>query len=136
LSQEINIVEIANQIKDRKILYVEDDEMFLELLDEFFETFELKTIKAKNGREGLNLYSAGKFDLIISDLTMPIMNGVEMIKEIRKNDPNQKIVVVSAHSSKETVEMLEQLTVDTILHKPIDFRMLMQTIYDNTTPTP
>ncbi|WP_457635896.1 EAL domain-containing response regulator [Persephonella sp.] len=111
-----------------KVLYVEDDtgvkEATLHLLKEFFS----KVITASDGLEGLNLYKKEKPDLIITDIDMPHMSGLEMISRIRERDSDTAIVVFTAHSETEFLIESIKLGVDGYVLKPIDLKQFIQTI--------
>ncbi|WP_293442108.1 EAL domain-containing protein [Persephonella sp.] len=111
-----------------KVLYVEDDtgvkEATLHLLKEFFS----RVITASDGLEGLNLYKKEKPDLIITDIDMPQMSGLEMISKIRESDSDTSIVVFTAHSETEFLIESIKLGVDGYVLKPIDLKQFIQTI--------
>jgi len=82
-------------MKSPKILYVEDDEitrtiLFRQLKEEFSDVYQ-----AENGFVGLNLYKEYSPEIVITDLTMPVMSGVEMIREIQHIKPEQTVVVLT-----------------------------------------
>jgi DNA-binding NarL/FixJ family response regulator len=70
---------------------------------------ELLINEASNGLEALNLTKKTDYDIILMDMSMPIMGGEESIKQILKIKPKQKILVVSMHSTKEEIEMLKNI---------------------------
>ncbi len=114
-----------------RILYVEDDVILREntitlLRDIFGEIHE-----ASDGKEALMIYKKQKdsYDIVITDLNMPQMNGMDLIKNIQVINPKQPIIVVSAHN--ETEYFLESIrnNVNGYILKPIDFNQLMETIY-------
>ncbi|QIR77343.1 EAL domain-containing protein [Sulfurospirillum diekertiae] len=114
-----------------RILYVEDDVVLREntialLHDLFGEIHE-----ASDGNEALLLYKKSEnfYDIVITDLNMPQMNGMDLIKNIQIINPKQPIIVVSAHN--ETEYFLESIrnNVNGYILKPIDFNQLVETIY-------
>jgi len=114
-----------------RVLYVEDDVVLREntialLRDLFGEIHE-----ASDGKEALMLYQEhqGNYDIVITDLNMPQMNGMDLIKNIQIINPKQPIIVVSAHN--ETEYFLESIrnNVNGYILKPIDFNQLMETVY-------
>ena len=80
------------------ILYVEDDGltrlMMKKQLKNIFESFD----EAENGAIGLEKFKSNKPDIVVTDISMPVMNGYEMIKNIRAIDKDVKIVVTTAHT--------------------------------------
>ncbi len=70
----------------RKILIVEDESVFLELLTEKFKEQDFEVVTATNGKEALQMAEREHPDAIVTDLTMPIMDGVEFIRNLRAKD--------------------------------------------------
>ena len=118
-------------IKKLKILYVEDE---IELRDTTYNSFGVfvkEVVLAANGKEGLDKFNSDKFDIVITDLSMPVMTGSEMIKNIRKIDKDVPIIVTTAFGSQnEEVEQLKKIGMTTYLMKPVDIRELINTIYE------
>jgi YesN/AraC family two-component response regulator len=104
---------------------VEDDRMLqqetAQLLKNFFEKIDL----AQNGEEGLELFEPGKYEIIITDINMPKVNGVEMVKAIRRKDRHQMIIVISAHDEPHYLIDLINAGVQRFLSKPIDLTELI-----------
>jgi DNA-binding response OmpR family regulator len=80
---------------DKKVLLVEDDEDFLSILKIKFESEGLSVVTAKNGEEAVIAAEKEKPDLIISDILMPKMDGIEMAKKIKENDKSAVIVFLT-----------------------------------------
>ena len=98
------------KIKQLKILYIEDEDDLRETTYSSLSTIIPNITLASNGKEGLDKFKNGTFDLIITDLAMPIMTGTEMIKEIRKIDKNIEIFVTTAFSNQnKEVEELQEI---------------------------
>lgn len=113
-----------------KILFVEDDETNSKLLaDVLGKKFEHVTL-AKDGLEGLEKFKLDNFDIVLSDIEMPKMNGIEMIKEIKKINPTIFTILLTAYT--ETSYFIEAIhaKVDRFLTKPLDVRLLF-TYIDN-----
>jgi signal transduction histidine kinase len=119
-----------DKVNDLKVLYAEDDDiirdiLYNNLLSQIFKTVVL----AKDGKEALEYYQESQdFDIIITDINMPKMTGIELAKEIKEIDPEMDIVIISAHS--DTTNLIEAIKIgisDFIL-KPIDFDMLLTTL--------
>lgn len=83
-----------DQVKP-KILYVDDETINLELFRLSFRT-DYEIVLAASGKEGLEKFSAEHFDLVVSDLKMPGMNGIEMIQEIKKISPSFPCILLTA----------------------------------------
>jgi len=117
--------ELRELTKPLSVLYVEDDDMLrvstTKLLGQFFGSIE----EAVDGRDGLDKFQKNNFDLVISDINMPNMNGFEMIKAIKEIRPNQAIIVTSAYNDSDFLLGLIDLNVDKFLLKPIDTSKLI-----------
>jgi CheY-like chemotaxis protein len=84
-----------NGQSSKQILVVDDDPMVNSLIRRLLEKRGYRVASAFNGKEALNIYSTGVFDLVITDIIMPEMEGLETIKELRHTDPSVKIIAVS-----------------------------------------
>ena len=114
--------------KTMRVLLVEDNkdarEAIYDLLHNYFDTI----VTASNGKEGLESFKKQDFDLIISDIKMPVMNGIEMIREIRMLNPSIAIIVLTAHQEFDYIFETINLSVDGYLLKPLDFTLFQRLI--------
>ncbi|PLX70098.1 MAG: hypothetical protein C0603_03935 [Denitrovibrio sp.] len=108
---------------DKTILYVEDESITRLLICRQLKREFNNVYCVANGQEALELFGKVSPDIVITDLSMPVMSGFEMIQEIKKQDNTVLIIVVSAYR-KET----ENIDVDCILTKPVDIRDLQSCI--------
>ncbi|QDF28224.1 EAL domain-containing response regulator [Halarcobacter anaerophilus] len=115
-------------LKNITILYAEDEEALKEITLNILKGFTKKQLVAKNGAEGLELFkqNESEIDLIITDVNMPVMNGLEMIREIKKINPNIPIIVATAFSNTEYLLEAIDIGVDKYVLKPIDMKKLLQ----------
>ena len=115
-------------LKNITILYAEDEASLREITLNILRGFTKKQFVAENGLEGLELFKANEeeIDLIITDVNMPQMNGLEMIKEIKKINPNIPIIVATAFSNTEYLLEAIDIGVDKYVLKPIDMKKLLQ----------
>lgn len=77
------------------ILLIDDDVMLRTALRIFLKKSGYDVVDASDGREGLAAYRAGRFELVVTDMVMPGMEGVETIRELRKLDPRLPIIAIS-----------------------------------------
>jgi len=109
--------------KTMRVLFVEDNkdarEAIYDLLSNFFDMI----VTASNGKEGIKTFNSQDFDLIITDINMPVMNGIEMIKEIRKDNPLIAIIALTAHQEFDYMFETINLSVDGYLLKPLDYKL-------------
>lgn len=110
------------------ILYVEDEDMIREEVTYFFSKYVKNFHTAKDGEEGLALFKKINPDIIITDIQMPKMNGLDMIKEInRKNIP---IIITTAYSDIDYFLRAIELNINKFIIKPIDLMELMKSIQE------
>ena len=110
-----------------KILIVDDDREFREELRDFLHEFEV--IEAANGMEAINILKrANEIGLVLMDVMMPGADGTDVLKEIKKTDPELDIIILTGHSSKEVaIEALEGKA-DGYIEKPPDLRKLKEMV--------
>ena len=110
---------LKNINKNIKILYVEDDEIArengIEYLENFFETI----YEASDAIIALQLYEKYKPDIIITDIQMPKLNGLEFVKKIRQKDKKTQIIVMTAFCDKEYLLKAIELQLVKYLVKPV-----------------
>ena len=119
----------AEAIKSLKILYVEDDIKLLDITSKTLSTIVAKLDSSFNGKDALELFNSNKYDIIITDLEMPVMNGIDMIRKIREIDETIPIIVTSAYDehTKEVQELNAMTNVKYVM-KPVDIMLLMKMI--------
>jgi len=116
--------------KDLSLLLVEDYEPLRTDMAELFRDLFKKVVIAENGQEALDLYkdSDQKFDIIITDIQMPIMNGIELCQEVLEINPDQQIIVLSAYTESEYLLKLINLGIAQFITKPIEYNELTDTL--------
>ena len=132
--------EFLERGKNLRVLYVEDSEIVREstcdILDQYFDAFDIAT----NGEDGLQKYKQFYeehhtfYDIVITDINMPKMNGIEMIKLILEMDPETNIIVMSAHNEADYLLQLINLGISNFVLKPVDIT-LFQTMISRTIET-
>lgn len=127
MSKKIN--ELAKMCKNIKLLYVEDDEnarrTTLTLLHNFFGDIMV----ANNGQDGLDKFLEYDFDLILSDISMPVLNGLEMLKEIRKVDSDISVLMLSAYDDSKFFMEAITLDVDGYILKPLNHNQFINILF-------
>lgn len=126
---QIKIKELVGMSQDLKLLYVEDDEnarkTTLKLLKNFFK--DITT--AVDGQDGLDKFRADKFDLIISDINMPRLSGMEMLKIIRDENSNISVLMLSAHNDGDYFMRAIELDVDGYILKPLAYEQFTKALF-------
>jgi DNA-binding NtrC family response regulator len=111
-----------------KVLVVDDDETLLQLLTETVQTMGCSATSARNGIDALNMISERKFDIVVTDLKMPGMDGLELLAEIKKVDKEVVVIMVTGYATLETaVKAIEKGAYDYIA-KPFRLDELMVVI--------
>jgi two-component system response regulator VanR len=108
-------------LKHFKFLYVEDDPMLQDAVVMILSYFCKNIVVANNGVEGVQRYREERPNIIITDIRMPKMNGLEMITQIRKEDTKTPIIVLSAHKEEEMLLQAIRLDLVDYLIKPFEF---------------
>ncbi|MCU7940764.1 MAG: response regulator [gamma proteobacterium symbiont of Bathyaustriella thionipta] len=91
-------------------------------LTKLFSTIDI----AENGEQGLALYKTNQYDIIITDIEMPKLNGIEMSKAIKTINPEQDIIITSAYTNPEYFIDAIKIGISGYIIKPIDFKQVNQ----------
>lgn len=114
---------LRTKSKNLSILLVEDDPLIRAEYVNFFGRIFYSIDKKNNGAEGLDAVLTKQYDLIITDVQMPVMNGLDMIKKIKEIYPKQPTLIVSAFQDSDILHKSVQLGVDGYIFKPMDMEV-------------
>ena len=117
-------------MKRRDILLVDDEEMFREPIAEILRSDGFFVEEASKGKEAIDKFINKNYDLVITDMVMPGMNGVQLIQAIHKISPATEAVVLSAYGTEATKDKLQRLGVYGYLDKPVMREQLLSTIHE------
>jgi PAS domain S-box-containing protein len=124
------VVKLKEAASSLSILYVEDNDE----LSKNFKTYLLKIFSevetASNGEEAFTLYKEKKFDIIITDINMPRMNGLTLTKKIKDVDKNQIVVLLSAYTDSKILIEAIRLGINGYLVKPINHIEINTLLYE------
>ena len=112
-------------MKNLFLMIVEDEDKLREGLSVALAPFFSKLISAKNGDEGLKKFKKYNPDLVITDILMPIVDGLDMAKSIKAMSKDTPIIVLSAYSEKERLLRAIDIGIDKYLIKPVDVEELL-----------
>jgi YesN/AraC family two-component response regulator len=115
-------------LKAAVVLSVEDDEEIQQQLSLFLKTKVGELYTAPDGQRGFELYLKYKPSIIITDIRMPFMDGLEMAKIIREIDPTVPIIVTTAFNKKEYLIKSDELGINEYIEKPINPYLLLNAI--------
>lgn len=111
------------------LLYVEDDDIVRENLESFFKRNVKSVYFAANGEEGLALYYEHKPDVIITDIAMPKLNGIQLAKKVREQKENTQIIITTSFSDNEYLLEAVNLQLVRYILKPLDLDKLTSALH-------
>ena len=132
LKMKNTIQELAKYANDLRVLFVEDDDGVRAEVSNLLAGFFNIVDNAANGQEGLEKYKYNNspfskgglrgiyYDIVISDIKMPVMDGMEMVKKIKEIDKEQSVIMISAHDESEYLMELINVNIDKFILKPIE----------------
>lgn len=109
------------------VLVVDDEEMMRELVSERLKLEGYSVEEAQDGEQAYEKIQSKKFDLLLTDLNMPVMNGLQLLKKLADNR-DLAVVVMSGQGDLETAVYAMKLGASDYIFKPINFRILVHTI--------
>lgn len=113
-------------LKEISILYVEDDEHVRESTLKFLSRRFDKVYGASDGKEGLETFRKNSPDIVITDIQMPVMNGLEMAKQIKEMSPDTPVIITTAYSETPYLITSIEIGIDRYISKP----MVQEDLYD------
>lgn len=113
-----------------RILLIDDDELLRDVLAKSLHHAGHTVIQASDGQQGVDLFHATEIDIVITDLVMPVQEGVETIIKLRRENPNLPIIAISGGvtNSRTYLDMAGKLGAKRILAKPFTPKELLQAI--------
>lgn len=112
-----------------KVLIVDDEKETRELLKSFLESDDIELYEANNGQEALDMVSEGQFDLYVTDVFMPEMNGIEFLKILKMLDPDAIVIIITGYDNVECTRQALDYGAFRFLTKPLkmaDFRNIVE----------
>ena len=124
-----DIKELKAISSEFKVLYVEDETELRDSLSNYLKKLFKSVDTAENGEIGLQKYKKQSYDIVITDISMPIMNGIEMITEINKLNDSQDVIVISAYTDTNYFIDCIKLGVSEYILKPISFQQINSVLF-------
>ncbi len=121
--------ELSKLLKEITILYVEDENEAKSEISQTLENFSKRILLASNGEEALHIYRNNDIQLIITDLQMPLMNGIKFVEAVRGEDLYTPVIILTAHSSTDYLLPCANLNIQAYIIKPINFQKLKNALY-------
>jgi len=116
---------------EKNILIVEDDRNIGNLIKEIVERKGNIATLVGDGEEGFKAFSSIKFDLVITDIKMPKLDGISLIKLIREKDKNIPIIIITGYGSDENIAAAKKYGVEKFLKKPCSVLEISKAIDDS-----
>ena len=123
---KVTIELLKEKAKKMSVLYVEDEELLRNKTGAMFSKLFQNVDLAVDGKEGLDKYLHNKYDIVITDISMPNMNGLELINNIRKNDFHQEIIIMSAYTESEYTNQINTANVTGYIYKPVEINQMLE----------
>ena len=124
-----DLKELKLLTKQLIVLYVEDDLLIQKIMIKYLKKLFLDIVVANDGVEGLEKYKIQNFDIVITDISMPKMNGLNMLKGIKEINKDQPIIITSAHSESKYMYGAIKMGIDGYILKPFDYEQLNNELY-------
>jgi YesN/AraC family two-component response regulator len=116
--------QLKNYATGKRLLIVDDNKLTRKIFEGFFKHYFSFVVLARDGKDALEVYDKYRFDLVISDIKMPNMNGIELSKIIRDKNPEQAIMIISSVDDSESFINLIDIGVDAFVKKPLEADVL------------
>ena len=113
-----------------RVLLVDDEKDFIDTLASRLEVRGLKVNSATGGREALQQLEDKEFDVIVLDLAMPGMDGLETLKRIKEMDPDAEIIMLSGHGTLHAGVEAMRLGAEEFLEKPVNLNELLEKVFE------
>ncbi len=127
------LLELKKFTQNLSILYVEDEDGLRKSIVVYLSKIFKCVTSAKDGLDGLNKYKQNHFDILICDIQMPVMNGLQMIEKVKEINPNQEIIILSAYSDSNYLLDAIHMNVNGYIIKPVDYTQMNQELYKSAT---
>ena len=116
-------------MKKIKVIAIDDNKELLEEIELYFKEKDIEIITAQDGKQGIELINKNKdIDLILLDLVMPNIDGIELLKYLNKNNISIKTIIISATKSQQIIQKVTELGAIYYLLKPIKLEYLEEII--------
>lgn len=113
-----------------KILFVEDEQLIRENYVTYLKMFFSEVYEAEDGEKAYDIYKQKKPDIMIVDINIPKLSGLELLRKIRENDYNTKAIVLTAHTDKTFLLEATSLKLTRYLVKPVSRKDLKEALKD------
>jgi len=130
ITKTMNECNLLNILSDKKVLCVEDEEGILSNIVESLELFFGKVVGVRDGLEALDEALYNLYDVLMFDISIPHLDGLEVVKKIRQTNKKIPIIILSAHTEQEYLWRAVELKITRYLTKPYDKNSLTKALED------
>jgi DNA-binding response OmpR family regulator len=120
--------DLLEKLQTLTILYAEDEIGIRQNIADSLNYYVKEVLEASNGEEAFKIFEEKKPDIILSDIHMPILNGIEFVKKVRKTNRDIPIVMITAHTDKKYLLEAVELHMEKYLVKPIELEPLLEVL--------
>ncbi len=117
-------------MNDFTILYVEDNTLTQNIVKSVLRRYFKEIFVASDGVEGIKLYQEKTPDIVLTDISMPNMNGLEMSREIKRYNPNQRIALFTGYNEIEYLKKAINMGIDKYILKPLESKQMFEALED------
>jgi DNA-binding response OmpR family regulator len=111
-----------------KVLLVDDEEELVKALAERLEIRGIMADVALNGEQGLQRVTYNTPDVMVLDLKMPGIDGIEVLRRVRKSHPQIRVIILTGHGSERDRDVAERIGAFDYLQKPVDIQVLVEVL--------
>jgi len=112
----------------KKVLLVDDEKDFVHVLSERLQTRSMESAIAYNGEEALSILETDEPEVMVLDLKMPGIDGIETLRRVKKEHPETQVIILTGHGSEREEALARELGAFAYLHKPVDIDVLAKTM--------
>ncbi len=115
-----------------KVLFIDDNETLVDMVKQYFSSHAVIEVNdvAYNGKDGINLLEKNKYDLVLLDLIMPVMDGVKVLEEAIRKGINTRFIVITSYNSPEIIRKVSGLGIKYFMLKPFELSDLEEKILE------
>lgn len=128
----LEIAQLVASTRSKTLLYAEDDHEIRKNVAALLSNLFGEVVAVQDGQEALEAFKERSFDVLVTDIKMPRMNGIALIESVLALNPSQMIVITTAYDDKEYQDKFRELGVPYVLQKPITFEALLRVLNDIT----
>lgn len=110
----------------KRVLIVDDEKLFLASLTEGLSAYadEFVVVTANNGEQAIEVFKSQPIDMVVTDLKMPVMDGLQLLAYLMGNNPTIPVILMTAFSTPDTVDQIAEFDIFGYMEKPIDYQAL------------